>query len=105
MAPPAWQAAQGQWGPAWERCTETLVQPDGPGGGGRAGVHVDRVARLLCRRAVPAVGQAWGTPAPEGRGGSWPASSRVQCGKWVGEAASAAAGLRLAPHTCGTKGG
>ena len=76
----------------------------------------------LCRCAVPASEQGTGhacpnrgvgkmpakprgMPAPEGWGGCWPASSHIQCGKRVGEATSMAAGLGLAPHTCGTKGG
>ena len=64
-APPTWQVAQGWWGPAWERCTETLVPPDG-GGGGRAGIRVDRVVRLCADVQCPHLNKARGMPAPTG---------------------------------------
>ena len=83
MAPPAWQAAQGRWGPAWERCTETLVRPDGPGGGGRAGAHVDRVARL-CADAQRPQPDRHGAHLPQRGGeeaGQHPPGSSVDSGR------------------------
>ena len=63
---------------------------------------MDRVARLRADAQCPQPDKARGTPAPEGRGGCRPASSgsRAESGRY-----SAAAGLRLAPHTSAPSGG
>ena len=57
------------------------------------------MARLCAVAQCPQPDKVRGTPAPEGRGGCRPASSRVQGGKRAGKATGAAVGLRLAPHT------
>ena len=116
---------EGEQGRAWER-SAWLLQPgrqhkDGGGQPGRGarrhwcdltdpeeeeeqeptwtGWRGSVQTRSACSRT------GTGHTCPRGAGGSWPESSRVQCGKWAGEETSAAAGLRLAPHTLAPSGG